>query len=347
MPPEEKSDKVAQKAAESSLTAENFEKELKALAAKARQQTSFQSFLRQVTVLWKAATILACAATYSNISLLTMSPVYGSIPASIWHSRLVMTACFIGWSGNLWLKRRLPKQPVFLLPIIACYIPMIQYFLFQLSGYLGAVYGPVLTELLTFVPLLIISVSSVALILEDLDLNAFGKQVEEAGPGVGSYIFFRAAEYYSKIFIQETIGANFFGTRVGLQVLLGGLYTSLACSRLYFFALPGLYHLAFHNRHFQTPWADFDLNRELDKTHGFTLLDRHDSVTGYLSVLESTRDQFRVMRCDHSLLGGEWLQDNSGALKEPIYGIFAMLEAVRLVEVQESIPDNEATALVV
>jgi hypothetical protein len=329
------------------LTAENFEKELKALATKARQQTPFKSFMRQVIVSVKAATILVCAAAYSNISLLTMSPVYGSIPASIWHSRLIMTACFIGWSGNLWLKRRLPRQPVFLLPIIACYIPMIQYFLFQLSGYLGAVYGPILAELLTFVPLLIVSVSSVALILEDLDLSAFGKQVEEAGPGIGSYIFFRVAEYFSKTLMQVTMGTNFFGTRLGLQVFLGGLYAILAPSRLYSFALPGLYHLAFYNRHFQTPWTDFDLNRELNNTHGFTLLDRHDSVTGYLSVLESTRYQFRVMRCDHSLLGGEWLQDNSGALKEPIYGVFAMLEAVRLVEVQESIPDNKAAALVV
>jgi hypothetical protein len=147
--------------------------------------------------------------------------------------------------------------------------------------------------------------------------------------------------------MQEAMGTNFFGTRLGLQVLLSGLYTSLAPSKLCFFVLPGLYHLAFYNRHFQTPWANFDLNRELNKTHGFTLLDRHDSVTGYLSILESTTDQFRVMRCDHSLLGGEWLRSTSGALKDPIYGVFAMLEAVRLVELHEYISDEKATALVV
>jgi hypothetical protein len=54
------------------------------------------------------------------------------------------------------------------------------------------------------------------------------------------------------------------------------------------------------------------------------------------------------MRCDHSLLGGEWLSrsDRNSILAEPIYGVFVMLEAVRLVEVKKSVPDSEAKALV-
>lgn len=338
---------MAKKATGSSLTVENLENELEALAAKARQQNSLNSFMGQLVVLIKAASVIGCAAAYSNISQLTMSPVYGSIPASIWHSQLVIAACFIGWSGSLWLKRLLPKRPIFLLPLISCYIPMMQYFLFQLSNYLGAVYGPVLTELLTLVPLLIISVSSASLILEDLNLSIFGRNIEEAGPGIGSYVLFRIAEYFSKYFIQGAMGANIFGTRLGLQILLVGFYSGLAPSKLCFFGFPGLYHLAFYNQHLQTPWADFDLNRELNMTQGFTILDRRDSATGYLSVIESARYKFRVMRCDHSLLGGEWLEDDARAVKEPIYGVFAMLEAVRLVEVQKPIPDKNAKALVV
>src|SRR5277367_2798538 len=90
---------------EKSLTAENFEKELKALATKAKEQTTFRSVMRSVAIVFQAAQILACAAIYSNISQLNLSPVYGSIPASLWHSQLVITACLLGWSGSLWLQR--------------------------------------------------------------------------------------------------------------------------------------------------------------------------------------------------------------------------------------------------
>ena len=54
------------------------------------------------------------------------------------------------------------------------------------------------------------------------------------------------------------------------------------------------------------------------------------------------------MRCDHSLLGGEWLIKGArNSMPEPIYGVFVMLEAVRLVEVEKPIPDSEAKAFVV
>jgi hypothetical protein len=66
-----------------------------------------------------------------------------------------------------------------------------------------------------------------------------------------------------------------------------------------------------------------------------------------MSILESRDQGFRVMRCDHSLLGGEWLaKSDRNLLAEPIYGVFVMLEAVRLVEVKKSVPDSEAKALV-
>ena len=79
---------------------------------------------------------------------------------------------------------------------------------------------------------------------------------------------------------------------------------------------------------------------------GWTLIDRQESVTGYISIIESAQKGFRVMRCDHSLLGGEWLASRKRRLADPIYGVFAMLEAVRLVEVPAKVPDKEANALV-
>lgn len=58
------------------------------------------------------------------------------------------------------------------------------------------------------------------------------------------------------------------------------------------------------------------------------------------------------MRCDHSLLGGEWTKTPANynpRLRDPIYAVFAMLEAVRLVEPDDGSrarADKDSSALV-
>jgi hypothetical protein len=331
---------------ESSLTKENYEKELQELAAKAREQTTFRYAMQNVAVLLQAAQILVCAAVYSNLSQFTLSPVYGSIPASVWHISLVATSACIGWAASSWLRGKLPRKPVQFLAPIALSIPMVQHFLFQLSYYLGPVYGPPLTELLTLIPLIIFSASAVDQILEDLDLSALPKSVAEAAPGVGSFFFFQAIERFSKSSILNNIGANFLQSRVGLQLVVGGMYARIAPSMVLLYAAPALFHTAFLSPHIQTPWATFDLNMKMDRSVGFKVLARQDSVTGYLSVLENTRENYRVLRCDHSLLGGNWLPRDQVTVNEPIYGVFAMLEAVRLIKVDHSIDSGAENALV-
>lgn len=330
----------------SSLTAENFEKELQALAAKAREQTTFRSVVRTVVLLMQAAQILTCAGLYSILSQLTLSPVYGSIPSSIWHTRLVVTSACVGWAGTSWLRRKLPRKPMFLLAPIALSIPMVQHFLFQLSAYLGPIYGPPITEFLTIIPLFLISASAVDEILENLDLSMLPKSVAEAAPGMGSYLFFQSVEKFSKSIILDHIGMSLLQSRVGLQLVLGGIYTIMAPSMLLLYVIPALFHTAFLNPHIHTPWATFDLNLKMDRSVGYKVLARQDSVTGYLSVLENTQEHFRVLRCDHSLLGGVWLPHDKVTISEPIYGVFAMLEAVRLIQVNHSLDPVAENALV-
>ena len=119
----------------------------------------------------------------------------------------------------------------------------------------------------------------------------------------------------------------------------------LAPSRLVALAVvPGLLHTAVLNTHVMTPGATAALNGTL-AAEGWVLLDRKESVTGYLSVVESLERGFRVMRCDHSLLGGQWTVLQGKKVSEPIYGVFAMLEAVRLVESRDKVADKDATAL--
>ncbi|KAK6613903.1 spermine spermidine synthase [Botrytis cinerea] len=335
-----------------SFTQENFEKELKALASKAQEETTTRFLLSQLWVLARSATLLSLAAIYSNVSQLTLSPVYGSYPAGIWHSKGVMTACFLGWSSNLFIRRYLPiRRPVQLLPIIAAYIPVAQYFLFKLSGYMGANFGPPITEGLTFLPLLILSVSCTATTLDDLELTS-GRWpwISDAAPGIVSYIFFKTVEYVSANQISQYIGQSIIFTRLGMQIVLQALYSAFAPSKLLLWILPALFHTALFNIHVPTPYAINQLNSTMN-ANGWSILERKESLTGYVSVIESLTmgNGFRAMRCDHSLLGGEWLVNGEKAkgLAEPIYGIFVMLEAIRLIEVEKPIKDKDASALVI
>ena len=331
---------------ESSLTKENYEKELRELAAKAQEQTTFRSVMHNVAVLMQAAQVLACAAISSNLSQLTLSPVYGSIPASYWHITLAATAACVGWAASSWLQGKLRRKTVQFLAPIALSIPIMQHLLFKLSYYFGPIYGPLLTELVTLSPLVIFSASAVDQILRDLDLSALPNSVAEAAPGLGSFFFYQAVERFSKSIILNNIGANFLQSRTGLQLVIGGIYARIAPSKLLLAAVPGLFHTLFLSPHIQTPWATFDLTRNLDRSVGFKLLARQDSVTGYLSVLENTREHYRVLRCDHSLLGGNWLPRDQVTVSEPIYGVFAMLEAVRLIQVDHSADPGAESALV-
>ena len=338
---------------QSSFTKENFEKELIALKAKAQTQTPFRQAMSQVAIILATLRVLAYAAAYSNVSQYTLSPLYGAIPASIFHSRLVMTAAFIGWSSNLWLKRILPKgykSASWFIPAVAFYIPFIQLILAQLSGWFGALWGPVITEAFTFAPLLLLSAANAAEILDDIDIGVrLPSFITDAAPGILSWGAFKGFEHFFNKYIHEVIGANIFVSRLGMQFVLNGCYATMAPSKVIFFAVPGLFHTIFMNPHFQSPWATFDLRTSLAR-HDYKLLDRQDSLTGYISVIENTKDHFRVMRCDHSLLGGEWLPAEGtpeSLVHEPIYGVFAMLESVRLVEVKTTpSKSEEETALV-
>ena len=260
-----------------------------------------------------------------------------------------MSACFLGWSSNLFIKRYLPvKNPMQLLPLVAAYIPVLQFLLFKVSGSLGANYGPLITEALTFFPLLMLSVSCTATALDGLELNTTGRMAwfSDAMPGIGSYAFYKSMEFVSNNQIHRMIGQTFLQTRLGLQILLTGLYSLLAPSRLLLFAIPAMLHTALFNVHVPYSYTTTSLNTTMAKD-GWALIDRQESLTGYISVIESGERGFRVMRCDHSLLGGEWLPSKKNQrLAEPIYGVFVMLEAVRLVEVPNPILDKEASALV-
>ncbi|EGR46775.1 uncharacterized protein TRIREDRAFT_65490 [Trichoderma reesei QM6a] len=328
------------------FTPERFERELKDLAAKAKSDTPGQRLLGQATLYVKAAALLTLLGVYSNASRLALSPVYGAVPASAagWHSKALMAGCFVGWAGNLALRQLLTAR--LLLPLVALYVPAVQCLLYGFSQALGPSWGPLVTEGATLVPLAILTAASVADELEGADLSSLPRSLADAAPGIGSWGVLKLVEHVAEKMLQRHVGTVFWYTRMGLEVLLAGCYAVLAPSRWLALAIPALVHTAMFNPHVATPAATALLNTTLQADH-WLLLDRRESVTGYVSVVENTQSRMRVMRADHSLLGGDWVDWRGNQVTEPIYAVFVNLEAIRLVEREKPVADSRAKALVI
>ena len=135
-------------------------------------------------------------------------------------------------------------------------------------------------------------------------------------------------------------GSHTLYSRFGFQAVAALMYTplgaSLERSKLIITALLPLLHLVFVCPHVQMPYNTNVLNRTL-QAEGYSLVARQESLTGYISVIDNLNQGYRVMRCDHSLLGGEYLRKPRGSrYNEPVYTIFLTLEAVRLLRMHTS-----------
>ncbi|UKZ80967.1 hypothetical protein TrVFT333_008733 [Trichoderma virens FT-333] len=311
------------------FTPERFERELKDLASKAKNDTWSNRVLGQVVLYIKTLVLLTLLGVYSNASQLALSPVYGSVPAATWHSKALMAGCFIGWAGNLAFRQLLPMKTEQLLPLVALYVPVMQFFLYQFSQTLGPDYGPLVTEGITLVPLAILTAASVADNLEGVDLSSMPKVLGDAVPGVGSWGTFKLVEHIAEKLLQKHVGTVFWYTRMGMEILLAGSYTVFAPSKYLALAIPALVHTAMFNPHVSTPTATALLNTTL-MADDWMILDRR-------SLLQDT----------YRLLGGDWVEWRGNQVTEPVYAVFVTLEAVRLVEREVPVADADAKALVI
>ncbi|ORY18239.1 S-adenosyl-L-methionine-dependent methyltransferase [Clohesyomyces aquaticus] len=307
----------------------------------------------------RATALLILAGIASPVSQLSLSPVYGSIPASLHHQRSVTFTALGALIGRTMVKKYLPSNLAGYIAVIAYWIPVIQYFLFQFSGQLGIDYGPLVIESATYLPFLLLSVYAASELLETLDLSQFNLSptITDMVPPLASYITISSVSKFTAAILPDYVGTHLSFTRVGLQMLIGSLSALLTPSRVILFAAPALLHTMLANPHYASDAGFQKTNATLFSTQNFTLLARQESITGYVSVLESHNDvAFRLLRCDHSLLGGEWLVTPTSAAngqtkRETIFSVFVLLEAVRLVKPVTpdavSLPDSQKAALVI
>ncbi|KIW04480.1 uncharacterized protein PV09_04239 [Verruconis gallopava] len=303
--------------------------------------------------IWKtlglAIAFMGLAAFASPVSQSNLSPVYGSIPSAIYHQKAIAIIPLVAFVvTNLSPRKYMPSNMMVYLPVIAYYIPIIQWALFPLSGRFGAELGPLITEALSYYPLLFMACIATSIVLEELDLSHLPPTIADGIRPAFSYIFFTTVERTSTDLISRTIGKADFMSRSGLNLLIASFYAALARTPYLLINIPGILHTMYGNMHHYSGATNKLVNKTL-AIYNYTLLERRDSLTGYISVLEDNVNQFRVLRCDHSLLGGEWLVNDErraqGQIKrETIYSVFTMLESVRLVEGVGQ-KDSEANAL--
>ena len=231
---------------------------------------------------------------------------------------------------------------------------------------LGPVWSAALVDAIALGPLLSITLN-VCLRTDYLAIRKPANRYAQFGPVAATAVLLVVVDKAVSRILPEVIGLNIVCTRMGLMLVAVLVSALIFPSRLLFFVALLFLHSLSLNPHVSTPSATATRDALLASS-GFSLIARHESLTGYVSVLENRKDGFRVMRCDHSLLGGQWIhgigkwpggeayKGEMGRVAEPIYVIFVMLEAVRLVHgmpggdsskvVRPIVPDHEARALV-
>ncbi|KAF8460306.1 S-adenosyl-L-methionine-dependent methyltransferase [Kalaharituber pfeilii] len=277
----------------------------------------------------RAVILLIAAAVGSYASQLTLGPVYGDIPTSLHHQKICASIFALVW-GSKWIFRRIMRRPLLLLAVLAFYVPVLQRTLFQYSEKWGAEYGPLYTEAASYYPTLFLAVLASS---ELLEMPSF---VLDIIPAVASFAIFNGVRGELPGFLAHRIGASWIYTRCGLAHLAAGLYTLVSPLTALLLVIPGLIHSGYYNPGCTDAAAARYLNASVASAN-YTVLARSESITGYVSVMENSFLKYRVMRCDHSLLGGEWQIPPPGHehlttfIKEPVYPVFVILEAVRLV----------------
>lgn len=288
--------------------------------------------------------LLVLSALASSASRLYLSPVYGAVPTGKRHDWSTSLAACSGWIAGMMLRRYLPAGLTMnlsrILPTVAFMIPKAQQLLIGASEKMGPVYGPVVTELLTCGPLVACSFTLVAVLVPEL-------LVYIAFPGC--YFIFRSTENLMDIKFLGLMMYYPWIRRSSIEHINSFLYALAFPNKTALYSMMAALLFASWDPHVPLARNTAILN-EILADNGYALLDRQESVTGYVSVVKTRNDDIKVLRCDHSILGGEWIQfDNEQFpnIREPVFAIFVMLEAVRLVEPEPQGPGQGQNALVV
>ena len=327
--------------------------------------------------LWKAIVPLGLTGVSFTLSKLSLSPSHGGIPAVQYRTEtLIISAALAFMTHAIFRSHPLlrPSNAIYLMAAITTWIPILQFALTPTARLIGPGLSAALINIVTLGPMVILSVDIMAPRVEFLmGFNRPGGSSGTVSCLVCAAILF-ATMGISGSYLPPIVGSHPLLTRPFLPLSIPPLLMVLLPSRrmLWLATVPYALLLIFN------PYTSFSILAGQFETTlndlGYTVIKREESLTGYLSVVENRSKGYRVLRCDHSLLGGEWAPGMGswpggdgydgplGVVGEPVYAVFVMLEAIRLVQddlsqienvkvdsqnsLRSMSPDNKAKALV-
>ncbi|KAK6528158.1 hypothetical protein TWF281_009409 [Arthrobotrys megalospora] len=333
-----------------SSSASPTSKDLRTAAKKAqtaRSPTSPLELLPSKSDAYTAlATVVICGFA-SWASQLSLSPVFGEIPSSLNHQQTKNTAFAAAATIAVALKFTFPRSRIllrlsrFLIPLVAINIPIIQGAIWQHAKDLGATNGPIVTEAATIGLLITFTVFSLTGIIRPVGVPVASVAIADITLLALSWVLFNFTERSAINFLGPYVGKGWPMTRCGMEATVAVFSASLHRSIFLIAALPSFFPVFYMDPRCVMGENGVQKLREHLAPLNHTVVARMESNTGYLSVLENVEGHYRFLRCDHSILGGVWLKShpnleryasNPEHLREPIYAVFVMLEAIRLIE---------------
>ncbi|KAL8635183.1 MAG: hypothetical protein Q9228_007303, partial [Teloschistes exilis] len=284
----------------------------------------------------QACFLLSLTVLATNLLESCISPVYGSLAAHQYHDRLIISAILVAGLTHRWWNGS-SRSWAQVLAVLLLSVPSAVFYLVRFSGTLGPRLGPLITGLVSTVPVTLISAIAACKRrgLRNSNVSSSNVNRQWTSYEIITNLAFLASitRHWFSDLLQQWMREYISNSNLISYYLLALFQAFLFPSNYLLFAALPVLHTVFYTAHIPSSYADRLLNATLHD-HGYSLVARQESVTGYISVLDNVKDGFRVMRCDHSLLGGEWHPPpgKKSGLREPVYAIFVMLEAVRLVE---------------
>ena len=330
------------------------------------------SKLRRDPVSFLPAVILVfILSLVSYVSQIILHPVYGSVGTHLHHYNVILTIStatslltFFGFDG-----RRLQSQTWKAIALILISAPLILPTLFRFSGRCGPVWGPILTQAVMTWPCVFFTSHDISRRALDAigrpKFRSFSLQALLAlSTGVPLIITLNISEQFLGRYFQPFIGVLW--SRFSIFVYLGifALFVdNLPINRSKFtnlvLVIAAVIPIALFV--FSRPHVITGVNSGLlaRLPSEYTYLDRWESITGMITVVENSQHGYRVLKCDHSILGGLWtgikrkelsdrgvvgpeLEKRSVDEAESVYSAFIVQEAVRLV----TTPRKQDTALI-
>jgi hypothetical protein len=302
--------------------------------------------------------VIAILCVVSYISQVILHPVYGSVGTELHHWNGVFTistaSCLLTFLGFVGLDH-LPPRNWTMVGVIVLMAPVTMPALFRFSGQWGPEWGPIITQgALTWPCVMLLSHDTARRVL-----YVAGKH--EVRHSVSLPVFLTLSISIPLTVVMTTVEQQvlvpFVAPYIGVlwsrfSILLYFGATMLVCdlprpvrNRLVLVAIviPYVFFVL------QFPHVKTGVNPALLSRlpSEYTYAARQESLTGMITVVENAETGYRVLKCDHSLLGGLWtgikrnelmeegvteaLERRSVNEAESVYTAFLVQEAIRLV----------------